>query len=72
MAFKSPNFNERCIELRCEDNEVAIYATPQGLKQIIAFCEKLLNDDKGTHIHMEDYEILTKESLIGAIALFKQ
>lgn len=67
---KLPNFKNRHIELRFEDEEVCIYATKEGLKQIIDFCEKLISKPQIGHIHLEDYEVLTDESSIGVIAVF--
>jgi len=67
--FKQPDFKTGIIELRCEDEEVCIYATAAGLRQLIEFCEALLARGHG-HTHLEDYEILTENSLIGALAIF--
>jgi len=68
--FREPIFGKRCIELRFEDEEVCIYATTTGLEKLIAFCKMLLDNPQTGHIHLEDYEVLTKDSLIGAIAVF--
>jgi len=68
--FVKPNFTEGSVELRCKDNEVCIYGTEDGLKKIAELIYTLIEKPKQGHIHLEDYELLTKESLIGAIAIF--
>ncbi len=72
MIFQEPIFNEHGVELRCENGEVCIYATEQGLHDIINFCEKLIKKPKIGHIHLEDYDILTANSLKGTIAIFSK
>jgi len=73
MGFRKPVFEGKgIIEIRFESGEVGLYATKEGLKAIIALCSRLIEDDKEIHIHLEDYEILTKQSLRGAIGLFKK
>jgi hypothetical protein len=69
--FEKPSFGNRHIELRFDEGEVCIYATKIGLEKLIYFCKSLLDNPQKGHIHLEDYEILTKESLIGTIALFE-
>jgi len=69
--FRKPLFGDRHIELRFEDGEVCIYATNTGLQKIIAFCNQLLENPKIGHVHLEDYELLTRASLEGVIALFE-
>jgi hypothetical protein len=68
--FKEPNFGNRHIELRFDEEEVCIYATKTGLEKLIYFCKSLLDNPQKAHIHLEDYEVLTKESLRGTIAIF--
>ncbi len=69
--FKKPNFERRHIELRFEDEEICIYATDVGLEKLTIFCKSLLDNPQKGHIHLEDYEVLTKDSLRGTIAVFK-
>jgi hypothetical protein len=69
--FQMPNFGERELELRCENGEVCIYATKTGLESLMYFCEKLLKNPGAGHIHLEDYEILTQDSLKGTLAIFE-
>jgi hypothetical protein len=69
--FRKPIFDTRTIELRFENNEVCIYATKSGLKKIAELCETLIENPKRAHIHLEDYELLTKDSLYGTIAVFE-
>jgi hypothetical protein len=70
MTFTKPNFGEKHLELKLVDGEVCLYATEQGLKQIISFCETLIDKPNKGHIHLEDYKILSDESLRGVIAVF--
>jgi hypothetical protein len=69
--FVKPTFTEGSVELRYEDNEVCIYGTEDGLKKLAELIYALIEKPKQGHIHLEDYELLTKESLIGAVAIFK-
>ena len=69
--FRKPNFGKRHVELRFEDEEICIYATDIGLEKLMMFCKSLLDNPKKGHIHLEDYEVLTKDSLGGTIAVFK-
>ncbi|MCK5236762.1 MAG: hypothetical protein KAR06_07235 [Deltaproteobacteria bacterium] len=68
--FKQPDFNGRDIELSLSDNEVCVYATEAGLKKLIDFCQALIDKPQEGHIHLEDYEVLTQDSLNGVIAVF--
>ncbi len=69
-AFRRPDFGKRQLELRCEDGEVCIYATAGGLEKLMAFCKQLLGSPGMGHIHLEDYEVLTRDSLPGVLAVF--
>ena len=71
--FKNPKFGDKCIELRFEHGEVCIYANRAGLKHLAAFCAQLdgkLQTGLSEHIHLEDMQVLTSESLRGTIAVF--
>jgi len=68
--FVKPSFSKKSLELRCENNEVCIYGTNEGLKKLSDLIMGLINKPKQGHIHLEDYELLTDKSLIGAIAIF--
>jgi hypothetical protein len=69
--FEEPNFKNKSIELRLEEGEVCIYSTEEGLEKIINFCKTLLKKSDRGHIHLEDYEVLTPDSLKCTIAIFK-
>lgn len=69
-AFRKPDFRQGQIELRCEQGEVAIYATQAGLRKLIDLCRALCEDPRRGHLHLEDYELLTTESLKGTLAAF--
>lgn len=70
VPFRHPDFSNRNMELRFDGDEISIYATPEGLKKLIGFCNILLEDPQQGHIHMEDYGLLTNDSLRGTIAIF--
>ncbi len=70
--FKQPDFRQHDIELRYVDGEICIYATEDGLRKIISICEKLIKNSIIGHIHLEDYDILTKNSLKGVLAVFEK
>ena len=68
--FREPDFTGSDLELRCDGKEVCIYATAKGLRGLVDLCNTLLNRPHVGHVHLEDYEILTKESLRGTIAIW--
>jgi hypothetical protein len=70
--FKRPNFKERCIETRVDEEEVSIYATAEGLRKLISYCETLLKNPNEGHIHMEDYEVLSDDSWKTTLVIDKQ
>jgi hypothetical protein len=67
--FNTPDFKKGAIELRFEANEVCIYSTENGLRKLIAFCNMLLENPKQGHVHIEDFDVLTSNSLGGTIVL---
>ena len=70
--FVEPNFSRKDLELRFENNEICIYGTKEGLKKISELIINLIEHPKKGHIHLEDYELLTDDSLIGAVAIFER
>ena len=70
--FIAPSFDNGEIELRFENDEICIYGTSKGLKKLSDFCLELINNPKSGHIHLEDYEVLTNNSLIGVLAIFSK
>lgn len=69
--FIKPDFSEKSLELRCENNEICIYGTKEGLKKLSNLILDLIENPRQGHIHLEDYELLTGTSLIGAVAIFE-
>ncbi|WP_460168413.1 Imm32 family immunity protein [Thermostilla marina] len=69
-AFRIPDFRTGDLELRYENGVVCIYGTAEGLRQLAAFCQELSSSPEMSHIHLEDYPILTAHSEKGAIAIF--
>lgn len=73
--FRQPNFENSAIELRCEHGEVSIYGTEDGLRRLADLCLKLAEfhpESSTEHFHIEDYELLTEESLRGTLAVFRK
>ena len=75
IKFQTPSWKDRCVELRFADGEVCIYATKEGLQCLSKFCLQLAESSDSNprfedHVHLEDYELLTPESLPGVIAVF--
>ena len=70
--FIPPDFSTGDIEVRSEDGEFCIYATDTGLEKLISYCQSLIKDKGGEHIHLEDYDVLTASSLKGVIAKFEK
>lgn len=68
--FIPPVFSTRDIELRFESGEICIYGSEKGLKKLIDLCQTLIDSPQKSHIHLEDFEVLTAESLRGTIAIF--
>ena len=69
--FLKPDFSDGEVKLGLAEGEVYIYATEVGLRKLMDFCNVLLNKPKNDHIHLEDYGVLTKDSLGGVISSFK-
>jgi ABC-type histidine transport system ATPase subunit len=68
--FIKPDFSKKDLELRFENNIICIYGTSEGLKKIADLCMELVNDSNQGHIHLEDSNVLTDNSLKGALAIF--
>jgi ABC-type histidine transport system ATPase subunit len=68
--FVKPDFSKKSVELRFENNEVCVYGTKEGLQRLLRLINDLIDNPKKGHIHLEDYELLTEKSLIGAVAVF--
>ena len=70
--FVPPDFAVGDIELRFQEDEICIYASDNGLKKLIEFCQMLLDNPQKGHLHLEDYKVLTSDSLRGVMATFKK
>ena len=68
---RKPDFDSGVIKLGIAEGEVYIYATEVGLRKLTDFCKLLLTKSKEDHMQLEDFDVLTKDSLKGVIALFK-
>lgn len=73
--FKKPEFGKGSLELRFESGEVAIYGTKDGLKKLSDLCLDVANrleHSSTEHVHLEDMEMLTPDSLRGVIGGFSK
>ncbi len=70
--FRAPIFKDKCLELRYENAEICIYGTGKGLKKLSQLILRLVHKPKRGHIHLEDYDLLTDDSLTGAVAIFNE
>lgn len=70
--FVPPDFRSGEVELRVESGEVCIYASKEGLEKLVELCQVLLNARKEGHIHLQDHNILTEQSVPGVLALFER
>ena len=69
-SFSKPDFTEGSVEFRYQDDEICIYATEEGLEELIFLFKNLIRKKPPSHIHLEDYEILTNSSLKAVIGKF--
>ena len=72
-GFQKPDFNEGSIEVRIDKDEVAVYGTIDGLKRFGKLCYDLadsVQSEKTEHLHLEDYDVLTKSSANIVLAVF--
>lgn len=69
--FVAPDLSDGVLEVRADGQEVAIYGSPDGLRWLAQKCLVLVDKDKSGHIHLEDYEKLTKNSEHVALVLCK-
>lgn len=70
QPFTEPNFTEGIIEFRVEGDEVAIYGTSEGLRWLAQKCLVLVDAGKKEHLHLADYQVLTKASKPATLAHF--
>lgn len=68
--FTQPTFQDGEIELRVTQGEVCICGTPKGLVRLAELCAMLAAKAAPQHLHLEDRELLTSQSLRGTIAVF--
>ncbi len=68
-----PVFDGKCLEFCYSNDEICIYGNPEGMKKLSEFCLHLagIQSQDSEHVHLEDYDLLTKSSLRGSIAVFK-
>lgn len=66
------DFSSGILEFRADEEEICIYGTTDGLRWLAQKCLALVDKGEPNHLHLEDYEILTKESKKTVLALFKK
>jgi hypothetical protein len=73
--FERPTFRHGQLEFRINADGVAIYGTRAGLTQLARICTDLaslrLGQDGTAHVHLEDYALLTADSVMAAVAVFE-
>jgi hypothetical protein len=73
--FESPEFSDDGqIEVRVDESGVSIYGNKTGLAKFIRHCERLVRNTKSegnAHIHLEDFDLLTRNSKRLVIACFE-
>ncbi len=70
--FHPPTFADGDVEFRFEEGEVCIYATTAGLGKLRDLMLLLARRDVTTHLHLEDYQVLTSASLPAVIAVLAE
>ena len=70
--FRKPDFKDKTLELRFENNEVCIYGTKEGLQKFSDLIIKLIAKPNQGHIHLEDCNLLTENSLVGVLGIFER
>jgi len=68
--FVVPDFTEKELEFRFENEVVCIYGTKEGLNKLIDLCCNLIKHPGQGHIHVENYGLTTRNSKKCAIAIF--
>lgn len=68
--FIYPDFSKKGLEVRCENSEVYIYGTADGLRELIKTCEFLIENPQVSHLHLDAPPVLTRESNKCVVAIF--
>ena len=74
MSFKfiEPAFDTGHLEFRTEENEVCIYGDEEGLRWLAQKCLALVDARQKNHLHLGDYQVLTRTSQSAVIALYPE
>jgi hypothetical protein len=67
--FVEPKLDPDLIEFRYVDGEVSLYFNKEGLERLIEVM-KGVADKSPNHIHLQDYEILSPNSLPAVLGFF--
>ena len=68
--FVRPDFSENQLEFRENPKSIYIYGTAKGLRWLAQKCLVLVDAGKKDHLHLQDYQVLTKASKPAALAQF--
>lgn len=62
--MKGGNFNMEGgnLEFSWDGKEIVVCGTAQGLAKLADLIQRLIDNPKSGHIHLEDYEVLTPHS----------
>ena len=72
QSFKNPDFSKGSLEFRVVGDEICIYGNPEGLTWLAKKCLVLVDKEKSNHLHLSDYEVLTKASCQATLAMFRE
>ena len=68
---ESPDFGTGEVRFSVnEEDEVCVYCTQDGLQRLVDVASRLLVSKRGGHVHLEDYALLTSDSMKAVIAVF--
>lgn len=68
--FVEPKLDPNLVEFRCIDGEVALYFNKAGMERLIALMKGMADKSTG-HVHLQDYELLSSDSLPAVLGFFK-
>jgi len=72
QSFKKPDFSKGSLEFRVIGDEICIYGNSEGLAWLAQKCLALVDAGKSDHLHLPDYEVLTKTSCQATLAMFRE
>lgn len=70
--FSTPQFRQGQVQVSVSGDEVAIYATPDGLRRLAHCCEELiagLGSETTRHVHLEDRGLIEQSDSVSRVVL---